>query len=151
MARTKHQFSPGPAAYRNLSKEIGKGSPKKSISYRLDDLDKIKKDKLVPGPGQYDDVPPTNINRNAPHYRIGTSKRHDPTKLIKTPGVDIDSGFYRPSQALTKNAIPNQSVFSQSVRKLHDEKSTPGVGMYEINEGAISRNGVIIGQRLPSA
>ena len=43
------------------------------------------------------------------------------------------------------------SVFSQSRRVLHEEKSTPAPGLYEINEGAIGKTGVIIGQRLPSA
>ena len=57
MARTKHQFSPGPAAYRNMQCEIGKNSPRKSISHKLEDIDKAKKDKLVPGPGQYNDIP----------------------------------------------------------------------------------------------
>ena len=105
----------------------------------------------MPGPGQYDSVPASNINRDAPHYRIGTSERHDPKKLIKTPGVETDPGLYKPSQALTKSAIPNMSVFSQSRRVLHEEKSTPAPGLYEINEGAFGEKGVIIGQRLPSA
>ena len=34
---------------------------------------------------------------------------------------------------------------------MHDAKSVPGVGSYDINEGAMSRNGVIIGQKLSNA
>lgn len=44
MGATKKNFNPGPGAYRNQSYEIGKGSPQKSISHKLKDLDKIKKD-----------------------------------------------------------------------------------------------------------
>lgn len=72
MSRTKHQFSPGPAAYRGDKNSIGNGSPKKSISHHLADIDKNNRDKLVPGPGSYEELH-INVKRTAPKHRIGTS------------------------------------------------------------------------------
>ena len=104
MARNKHQESPGPGAYREKS-VTGVDGPQLTMSPKYGDTFKAKKDKLVPGPGQYEFH--LRAMKTAPNYGIGTSKRMDPSKANKTKGIETDPGAYDPSTNFTKTASPN--------------------------------------------
>lgn len=93
LGRTKHQFSPGPGTYRE--KEItGRDGPSLTMSPMYRDKFKEKKDKLVPGPGQYDGT--ADLKQAAPRYGFGTSQREDPAKANTTKGLVTDAGLYQP-------------------------------------------------------
>jgi len=50
MARTKHQWSPGPGQYKEMN-VTGADGPMLTMSPKYGDKFKEKRDKLVPGPG----------------------------------------------------------------------------------------------------
>ena len=81
------------------------------MSPKLTDKFKEKRDKLVPGPGQYEFS--LKALKTAPNYGIGTSKRMDPSQQAKTKGIETDAGRYDPKNTYTKNTSPNYRFGSQ--------------------------------------
>ena len=75
------------------------------MSPKYFDKFKDKRDRLVPGPGQYEFH--LKALKTAPNYGIGTSKRMDPSQQAKTKGIDTDAGRYDPKNEFTKTASPN--------------------------------------------
>lgn len=70
MGRSKQQFSPGPGAY-SEKKITGVDGPALTMSPKYFDKFKDKRDKLVPGPGQYEFH--LKAMKTAPKFGIGTS------------------------------------------------------------------------------
>lgn len=120
------------------------------MSPKYFDKFKDKRDKLVPGPGQYEFH--LKAMKTAPNYGIGTSQRMDPSKLAKTKGIETDAGRYDPKNEFTKTASPNYRFGSQQ-RRVYDDKlakSIPAPGHYSIYKGAFGKRGVLMGKKLKS-
>jgi len=75
------------------------------MSPKFTDKFKEKKDKLVPGPGQYEFH--LKAMKTGPIYGIGTEKRMDPSMIGKSKNIDTEPGAYDPSDKFTKTTSPN--------------------------------------------
>ena len=118
------------------------------MSPKYGDKFKEKKDKLVPGPGQYEFT--LKDMHAAPDYGFGTSKREDPSAHGKSKNIETEPGAYDPSDKFTKTAAPNFGFGTQK-RKIYDDKlakSVPGPGNYDIKKGAMGKRGVLMGEKL---
>jgi len=71
-----------------------------SMSPKIKEIYKAKRDKLVPGPGTYE----LKLTKTSPNWGIGTSQRLDPATFNKTKNLDTEPANYNPNNTLTKSA-----------------------------------------------
>ena len=83
-----------------------------TIGNKFDEVYKVRKDKLIPGPGAYEFH--TLAMKTAPNFSIGTSQRLDQTRTNKTNGIDTDPTAYNPKISMTKTNSPNHKFTSQN-------------------------------------
>ena len=142
----RKSMSPGPGGY-EAKKVIGAEGTQKSMSPKLSLDYKVKNDKLVPGPGQYEFH--LKAMKTAPNYGIGTSKRSQ-NASPGMKGVSTDPGAYNPNSTFTKRSSPNYRMGSET-RKMFDDKHTksvPGPGNYAIGSKAFeNRHGWSMGAK----
>lgn len=132
MARTGKNMTPAPGAY-EAKNVTGKDGPSLTMSPLYHDKFKERKDKLVPGPGNYEFH--TKALKTAPNYGFGTSQRSE--ARIGTKGVNTEVK-YNPEPAVIKSKSPNYR-FGSDQRKMFDEKkstSIPAAGHYTIKSVA---------------
>jgi len=125
--------NPGPGQYEHKG-YIGKEGPRITMSAKFDGNLAHGDKRYVPGPGQYNE---TNINKyksKTPAYRIGTAKRKGLYNSVDNPGP----GQYGPENHtnIVKPKTPAWKIGTGKRPELNPgEKSTPGVGNYNISKG----------------
>jgi len=124
--------TPGAGTY--AAKNItGKDGPSLTMSPLYHDKFKERRDKLVPGPGQYEFQ--NKALKTAPNYGFGTSQRGN--NSIGTKGITTEIK-YDPEPKNTKSKSP-QYRFGSQQRKMFDDrnsKSIPAAGHYTIKSKA---------------
>lgn len=129
--------SPGPGSYAAQARTGAEGA-KSTMSPKFPvDQFKDKRDKLVPGPGQYDFH--LRAMKTAPNYGFGSEKRPGPTTGV-TKGITTEPGGYNPNQSFTKSRSPNYRMGTDT-RKMFDDKkmgAVPGAGSYQIKSAAFN-------------
>ena len=101
-------------------------SPKFSVDHF-----KEKRDKLVPGPGQYEFH--LRAMKTAPNYGFGSQQRQGPG-VNATKGITTEPGGYNPDNTFTKSKSPNFGIGTEK-RKMFDDKkmlAVPAPGSYDI-------------------
>jgi len=132
VAKTGKQATPAPGTYapKNL---IGKDGPSLTMSPLYHDKFKDKRDKLVPGPGQYEFD--NKALKTAPNWGFGTGQRVD--QKLGTKGISTEIK-YNPEPEKTKNKSPNFK-FGSDVRKMYEDKAkVPAPGNYTIKSMAFN-------------
>lgn len=123
--------TPGPGSYEYKNKFIFKEPPKITMSAKYGG---ITSGDRAPGPGAYNEVNPSNYKNKMPSYRIGTAKRRGLYNSLDNPGP----GAYGPANC-TNFVRPKTPSWKIGTGKRPDlnpgDKSTPGVGNYEISKG----------------
>jgi len=128
IAKTGKFATPGAGTY--AAKTVtGKDGPSVTMSPLYHDKFKEKRDKLVPGPGQYEFQ--NKALKTAPNYGFGTSQRGAVTGGTKGITTEIK---YDPEPKNIRNKSP-QYRFGSQQRKMFDDrnsKSIPAPGNYTI-------------------
>lgn len=94
---------------------------------------KERKDKLVPGPGQYEFE--NKAMRTAPNWGFGTSQRAEARLGSKGVSTEIK---YDPVPEKTKSKSPNYRFGSDVRRTYEDKAKVPGAGSYPIKSMAFA-------------
>ena len=104
------------------------------------DLFKDRKDKFVPGPGQYDFH--LRAMKTAPNYGFGSQTRSGPG-VQATKGITTEPGGYNPDSAFTKSKSPNYRIGTEKRKMFDDKKSlaVPAPGSYEIKSASFKDKG----------
>ena len=109
----------------------GKDGPSLTMSPLYHDKFKERKDKLVPGPGQYEFE--NKCLKTAPNWGFGSSQRAEAKLGSKGINTEIK---YDPVPEKTKSRSPNYR-FGSDVRKMYEDKSkVPAPGNYTIKSMA---------------
>ena len=125
--------TPGPGQY-EYKKFIGNEGPKITMSAKLGSNLGQGDTRYVPGPGQYDETNTNKYRNKTPSYRIGTAKRQGLYNSVDNPGP----GQYGPDNCtnMVRPKTPAWKIGTGKRQDLHPgDKSTPGVGNYNISKG----------------
>ena len=140
VAKTGKFASPGPGTY-SAKLHTGAEGVKSTLSPKFPvDHFKERRDKQVPGPGQYEFH--LKAMKTAPNYGFGTEQRASPG-VRGTKGVTTEPGGYNPNQTYTKSRSPDYKIGTDK-RKMFDEKkmqAVPAPGNYEITSKAFNPKG----------
>ena len=125
--------TPGPGQY-EYKKYIGKEGPRITMSAKLGPNIGQGDTRYVPGPGQYDETNTNKYRNKTPAYKIGTAKRTGLYNSLDNPGP----GQYGPDNCtnVVRPKTPAWKIGTGKRQDLHQgDKSTPGVGNYNISKG----------------
>ena len=125
--------TPGPGQY-EYKKYIGKEGPRITMSAKLGPNIGQGDTRYVPGPGQYDETNTNKYRNKTPAYKIGTAKRAGLYNSLDNPGP----GQYGPDNCtnVVRPKTPAWKLGTGKRQDLHQgDKSTPGVGNYNISKG----------------
>lgn len=89
----------GPGAY-EIKSLIGFEGRKNSISPKLNQNFRERESRNIPGPGSYDNNSTSQILKQAPAFKIGTSLRQD--TVSKDQLSKPDASVYSPNESFTK-------------------------------------------------
>lgn len=129
------KLSPAPGHY-NAHDLIGNEGLKSSFSPQLKEIYIDRRNKEIPGPGQYDSMYDQTKGKG-PSFKIGTETRDEKGPKNKNP----DGGAYNPNATFTKQAAPSYKMGTGERQDCYDKKKArnePGPGNYDLNPAAFS-------------
>jgi hypothetical protein len=91
-----------------------------------------KESRNKPGPGSYDTTASSSNLKQAPAYKMGTSKRNDSVLKDKIP----DATAYNPTDAFTKTKSASFGFGTSQRRSIDSGLKQPGPGEYELTSKA---------------
>eukprot|EP00347_Sterkiella_histriomuscorum_P006966 403350761 len=122
----------GPGAYETQS-FIGFDGRKNSISPKLNENFRTRESRNIPGPGSYENNSTTQILKQAPAFKMGTSKRQE--SVAKERVNFPDGTMYSPNDTFTKTKSAAYGFGSGQRKSLADysAQKQPGPGQYQIS------------------